>query len=99
MKDDDRYIYTRVAEEMLEDPNEPGIHPLEAMARRMERDMFDSGVPCYRSDLRPGVVPFFKANFIPRRGAKPLLLQVPQKICEACGTPLDAKGRYIPECC
>jgi hypothetical protein len=39
------------------------------------------------------------ATFVPRRGAMPIMQQVSEKICEACGTPLDAKGRYIPECC
>jgi hypothetical protein len=93
MKDDDRYIYTLITEEMLEDPDVPGIPPLEAMGRRMERDFFNSGLPGYRSELRPGVEPIYKVNFIPRRGEMPIMQQVPEKNCEACGTPLDARGR------
>jgi hypothetical protein len=34
-----------------------------------------------------------KATFVPRRGEKPILQRVPEELCEACGTPLDAKGR------
>jgi hypothetical protein len=57
MKDDDRYIYTLITEEILEDPDEPGIPPLEAMARRIDADLFKTGKPLYRSELRPGVEP------------------------------------------
>ena len=63
-----RCIDILVTEEMLEDPEEPGIHPLERAARIIEANCFWSGTPCYRSELRPGVEPRYQVNFVPNRG-------------------------------
>jgi hypothetical protein len=95
MSDDD-YIRTLVTPDMLEDPDEPDIHPLEAMSRRLEADFVGSGLPTYRSEPRPGVEPKFTVNFIPKPGAPRIsfeLRQVQATLCPACGTFLDADSR------
>ena len=62
-----RHIDILVTEEMLEDPEESGIHPLERAARIIEANSFWSGTPCYRRELRPGLEPRYQVNFIPKR--------------------------------
>ena len=64
---DGEYIRTRVTEDMLQDPNEPGINPLDKAARQLEAKFFWSGKPVYRSRRRPGAQPTLQVNFIPRR--------------------------------
>ena len=66
-QEESRYIDTLVREEMLEDPKEPGIHPLERASRIIEANSFWSGTPCYRRELRPGLEPRYQVNFVPKR--------------------------------
>ncbi len=70
MNDDD-YTSIPVTADMLKDPDEPGINPLEAMSRRLEADMLKTGLPIFRSELRPGSKPTYKVSFVPRRKAPP----------------------------
>ena len=67
MNDDDDYISTLVTLDMLEDPDEPGLYPLEAMSRRLEAYFVKSGLPTYRRELRPGVEPTYEVTFVPSR--------------------------------
>jgi hypothetical protein len=66
---EDDYISTLVTPDMLEDPDEPGIHPMEAMSRRLDASLMEGGTPLYRQELRPGVKPTYRVTFIPKKGS------------------------------
>ena len=95
MSDDD-YMSIPVTRETLEDPDEPGIHPLEAMSRRLDAYFIMEGLTVSRMELRLGADPGYTVNFIPRKGA-PRLLEAMQEIkeeeCPACCLPLENDGR------
>ena len=95
---DDDYISIPVTPEILEDPDEPCPHPLEAMMRRLEAQWFKDGFPVSRRELRPGAEPGYIVNFIPKMGVPRLTVEmreVTEETCPACGTLLERDGR----CC
>ncbi len=59
-----------VTEEMLKDPDEPGIHPLEAAMRRLDAKFFEEGMPLYRSVGYTKDKPEYQATFVPRKKSK-----------------------------
>ena len=93
MQDDDDYISTLVTPDMLEDPDEPGIHPWEAMSRQLEAELVESGLTKYRSELRPGVEPKYIVTFVPRKTPPMARQSKPAPMCPSCGPTLDEKGR------
>ena len=94
---DDNYIDIPVTKEMLEDPDEPGIHPLEAVVRKLEAHFFHEGMPCSRRELKPGVEPRYYVTFPPNRNAASPASIVAVADCQGCGTRLDNRGR-CPAC-
>ena len=66
-KIEDGKILKRVTKEMLKDPDEPGIHPLEAAMRRLDAKFFEEGMPLYRSVGYTKDKPEYHASFVPRK--------------------------------
>jgi len=96
MSDDD-YIYTPVTLETLEDPDELGIHSLEAMSRRITADFVKSGTLVTKAELKSDEEPTgYKVTFIPKRKgnhSSPVTPQLAGSICPSCGTQLNNKGQ------
>jgi predicted RNA-binding Zn-ribbon protein involved in translation (DUF1610 family) len=94
---DNDYISIPVTRETPKDPDEPGIHPLEAMSRRLDADFIKQGIPVSRMELRPEADPGYIVNFIPKRGSAVKtdieLRKVKLEDCPACGAILERDGR------
>ena len=64
---EDGQIWKRVTKEMLKDPDEPGIPPLEVAMRQLDAEFFERGIPSYRSVGYTKDKSQYHASFIPRK--------------------------------
>ena len=96
MQDDD-YIRTPITLDTLEDPDEPGIHPLEAASRSITFNLVKSGIPVTKVEFRNDAGPTrYQVTFAPRRAGKQSSLHSPQgsaSRCPSCGTRLNNRGQ------
>jgi len=56
--------------EMIDDPNEPGIHPLEASARRIAISLIESGLEYYEWETPSDAKDTYTVTFIPSTRSK-----------------------------
>lgn len=96
MQDDD-YILSPITLDTLEDPDEPGIHPLEAASRSITADLVENGIPVTKVELRNDAEPTrYQVTFVPRRSDRQSSLHSPQRSaprCPSCGTQLNNRGQ------
>ena len=101
MQDDD-YIRTPITPDTLEDPDEPGIHPLEAASRRITADLVKSGVPVTKVEFENDAAPtWYQVTFVPKRSNRQSSISPFQRSasrCPGCGTQLNDKGQ-CRACC
>ena len=101
MQDDD-YIRTPITLDTLEDPDEPGIHPLEAASRRITADLVKSGVPVTKVEFENDAEPTrYQVTFVPKRSNRQSSIRPFRRsasTCPSCGTQLNDKGR-CRACC
>ena len=63
---EDGQIWKRVTKEMLKDPDEPGLHPLEVAMRQLDAKFFEQGMPLYRTVGYTRNKREYHASFVPR---------------------------------
>ena len=96
MQDDD-YIRTPITLDTLEDPDEPGIHPLEAASRRITGDLVKSGIPVTKVEFENDAEPTrYQVTFVPKRSNRQSSIRPFRRSasrCPSCGTQLNDKGQ------
>ena len=98
----DDYIRTPITLDTLEDPNEPGIHPLEAASRRINADLVKSGIPVTKVEFENDAEPTrYQVTFVPQRSGRQSCIRPFRRSalrCPSCGTQLNVKGQ-CRACC
>ena len=69
-KIEDGKILKRVTKDMLKDPDEPGLHPLEVAMRELDAKFFEQGMPLYRTVGYTRNKREYHASFVPRKKRK-----------------------------
>ena len=69
-KIEDGKILKRVTKDMLKDPDEPGLHPLEVAMRQLDAEFFEQGMPLYRTVGYTHDTTQYHASFVPRKKSK-----------------------------
>ena len=64
---EDGKIKVRLTKDMLKDPDEPGLHPLEKASRELNAEFLESGLPVYSIIGYSGTQPRYQASFMPRK--------------------------------
>ena len=65
-KIEDGKILKRVTKDMLNVPDEPGLHPLEVAMRQLDAKFFEQGMPLYRTVGYTRNTREYHASFVPR---------------------------------
>ena len=70
-KIEDGKILKRVTKDMLKDPDEPGLHPLEVAMRQLDVKFFEQGMPLYRTVGYTRNKRQYHASFVPSKKPQP----------------------------